>query len=130
MNIQGGGNRATYYMSLNVNHDTGIIDSPKDYLFNNNVQRFAYNFQNNISYKLSKSTTLDLHLNAQLIEESGPGENINNLFSYSIYANPVTFPAYFPAEEGGDHIRFGNAIKTGVTMFTNPYSNMLDATAS
>ena len=126
VNIQGGGNRATYYMSLNVNHDTGIIDSPKDYMFNNNVQRFAYNFQNNISYKLSKSTTLDLHLNAQLIEESGPGENINNLFSYSIYANPVTFPAYFPAEEGGDHIRFENAIKTGVTMFTNPYSNMLD----
>ena len=53
VNIQGGGNRATYYMSLNVSHDSGIIDAPKDYIFNNNLSRFDYNFQNNISYKLS-----------------------------------------------------------------------------
>lgn len=44
---------------------------------------------------------------------------------------PGDFPGIFPrGGRGGDHIRFGNAIKTGVTMFTNPDSNMLDATAS
>ena len=24
-------------------------------------------------------------------------------------ANPVAFPAYFPSEDGDEHIRFGNA---------------------
>lgn len=126
VNIQGGGNRATYYMSLNVSHDSGIIDAPKDYIFNNNLSRFDYNFQNNISYKLSKSTTLDLRLNAQINEISGVGENVNDLFSYAIQANPVTYPAFYPSQEGDDHIRFGNAIKTGKTMYANPYAAMLD----
>lgn len=126
VNIQGGGNRATYYMSLNVSHDSGIIDAPKDYIFNNNLNRFDYNFQNNISYKLSKSTTLDLRLNAQINEISGVGENVNDLFSYAIQANPVTYPAFYPSQEGDDHIRFGNAIKTGKTMYVNPYAAMLD----
>ena len=126
VNIQGGGNRATYYMSLNVSHDSGIIDAPKDYIFNNNLSRFDYNFQNNISYKLSKSTTLDLRLNAQINEISGVGENVNDLFSYAIQANPVTYPAFYPSQEGDDHIRFGNAIKTGKTMYVNPYAAMLD----
>ena len=29
INISGGGQKVTYYMSLNVNHDTGLLDSPK-----------------------------------------------------------------------------------------------------
>ena len=126
INIQGGGNRATYFMSLNLNHDTGIINSPEDYLFNNNLHRLAYNFQNNISYKLSKSTTLDLHLNAQITEQSGPGESVDKLFSYAIRANPVSYPAFFPSEPGDNHIRFGNAVKTGATLFSNPYASLLD----
>ena len=96
----------------------------EDYIFNNNLNRFDYNFQNNISYKLSKSTTLDLRLNAQINEISGVGENVNDLFSYAIQANPVTYPAFYPSQEGDDHIRFGNAIKTGKTMYVNPYAAM------
>lgn len=51
INIQGGGNRVSYYMSLQFNHDTGIVNAPKDYMYNNNIQNYDYVFQNNISYQ-------------------------------------------------------------------------------
>ena len=40
INISGGGNRATYYMSLNMNHNTGIVNAPRDYIFNNNIHSY------------------------------------------------------------------------------------------
>ncbi|MDE5637455.1 MAG: SusC/RagA family TonB-linked outer membrane protein, partial [Alistipes sp.] len=82
VNISGGGNRATYYMSLNFNHDTGIVNAPSDYYFNNNIRNYSYNFQNNISYKLTSSTTVDLHLNAQIGSTRGPAEGSSKLFEY------------------------------------------------
>ena len=42
INISGGGQKVTYYMSLNVNHDTGLLDSPKYYSWNNNINNLAY----------------------------------------------------------------------------------------
>lgn len=33
INLQGGGSRVTYYMSLQANHDTGLLDAPKDYFY-------------------------------------------------------------------------------------------------
>ena len=68
INITGGGNRVSYCMSLQFNHDTGIVDAPKDYVYNNTIQNYDYIFQNNISYQLSPSTTIDLHMNAQIYQ--------------------------------------------------------------
>lgn len=126
INISGGGNRATYYMSLNVNHDSGILNAPRDYYFNNNINNWSYNFQNNISYKLSKSTTVDLHLNAQIGSTGGPGEGASALFNNMLYANPVQFPAWYPSMPGDTHIRFGNASYKANELYNNPYAYMLD----
>jgi len=126
VNIQGGGNRATYYMSLNFNHDSGIVNAPSDYYFNNNIRNFSYNFQNNISYKLTPSTTVDLHLNAQMGSSRGPAEGSSKLFEYMLYANPIQFPAVYPAMPGDTHLRFGNASFKGNELYTNPYACMLD----
>ncbi len=126
INIQGGGNRVSYYMSLQFNHDTGIVNAPKDYMYNNNIQNYDYVFQNNISYQLTNTTTIDLHMNAQIFQRNGVSEDVNSLFGYVQRTNPVMFPAYFPAEEGDTHIRFGNAILTDVRRRTNPYAAMMD----
>ncbi|MGN0191068.1 MAG: SusC/RagA family TonB-linked outer membrane protein, partial [Candidatus Cryptobacteroides sp.] len=53
LNIQGGGSALTYYMSLQANHDTGLINCPTDYVFNNNYSLWKYIFQNNINYKIT-----------------------------------------------------------------------------
>lgn len=126
VNVTGGGNRVTYYMSLNFNHDTGIVNAPKDYVFDNNVQHYRYNFQNNITYELTSTTKLSLNLNAQIGQQAGMGESVNSLFNYMYQANPVLFPVTLPSEAGDDHIRFGTIQKQGTSYYRNPYAAMLD----
>ena len=125
LNISGGGNRATYYMSVQANHDTGIFDIPKTYSFNNNINRWNYNFQSNIDYKLSPSTKLSLRMNAQIGDNAGNGTSTDDMFAKVFHTNPVTYPAYFPAQEGDDHIRFGSSFSQGVITTGNPYAEML-----
>ena len=126
VNVSGGGSRVTYYMSLQANHDTGLLDAP-DYFYNPNINQWQYNFQNNISYKLTNTTTVDLRMMAQIGNKKGPNYSTSDLYKIVMQANPVAFPAYFPSEDGDEHIRFGNAeIKSGV-YGQNPYAYMMSS---
>lgn len=127
VNISGGASRVTYYMSLNVNHDTGLLDSPKIYSWNNNINRLMYNFQNNISYKISNTTKIDLNMNAQLENWKGPNYSTSTLFREALYTNPVTFPAVYPAAPGDEHVRFGNVRRTGNNLYNNPYADLVSS---
>lgn len=126
VNVQGGSSRVTYYMSLQANHDTGLLDAP-NYYYNPNINNWEYNFQNNISYKLTNTTTVDLRMMAQIGNKQGPNYSTSDLYKIVMQANPVAFPAYFPSEDGDEHIRFGNAeIKSGV-YGQNPYAYMMSS---
>ena len=126
VNVQGGGSRVTYYMSLQANHDTGLLDAP-NYYYSPNINNWEYNFQNNISYKLTNTTTVDLRMMAQIGNKKGPNYSTSDLYKIVMQANPVAFPAYFPSEDGDEHIRFGNAeIKSGV-YGQNPYAYMMSS---
>ena len=127
VNVQGGGSRVTYYMSLQANHDTGLLDAPKNYFYDSNINNWEYNFQNNISYKLTGTTTVDLRMMAQIGNRKGPNYNTADLYKVVMQANPVAFPAYFPNEGGDGFIHFGNAeVKSGV-YGQNPYAYMLSS---
>ena len=127
VNISGGGSKASYYMSLQANHDTGLLDTKKVYSYNNNINNWVYNFQNNISYKITSTTKIDLHMNAQIRNKKGPNYSTSDLFAQMLYCNPINFPVTFPAQPGDTHIRFGNAIWTGSSVRTNPYAYMLSS---
>ena len=127
VNISGGGSKASYYMSLQANHDTGLLDTKKVYSYNNNINNWGYNFQNNISYKITSTTKIDLHMNAQIRNKKGPNYSTSDLFAQMLYCNPINFPITFPAQPGDTHIRFGNAIWTGSSVRTNPYAYMLSS---
>ena len=127
VNISGGGSKASYYMSLQANHDTGLLDTKKVYSYNNNINNWGYNFQNNISYKITSTTKIDLHMNAQIRNKKGPNYSTSDLFAQMLYCNPINVPVTFPAQPGDTHIRFGNAIWTGSSVRTNPYAYMLSS---
>lgn len=128
VNVSGGGSRVTYYLSLQANHDTGMLDIPKTYSFDNNINRWDYIFQNNIAYKLTSTTKVGLRMNAQIGQHKGPGYSVSDLFKYAYYANPITFPATYPSQEGDTHIRFGNAWLTqGERTYLNPYAKMMES---
>lgn len=124
VNIQGGGSRVSYYMSFNVNHDSGLLDTPKLYSFDNNINNLSYNFQNNIQVKVTPTTKIRLNMNAQIRNKKGPNFSTKDLFGMTYTTNPIFFPATLPAQEGDTHIRFGNAILSNTTLRTNPYAYM------
>ena len=127
INVQGGGSKATYYMSIQANHDSGLLNTKKVYSYNNNINNWSYNFQNNIKYKLTSSTTVDLRMNAQIRNNQGPNYDTSELFNMTLTTNPINFPVTFPAQDGDTHIRFGNSILSGENLRTNPYAYMLSS---
>lgn len=58
INVSGGGSKAKYYMSLEATHEDGLLNTKKVYSWNNNINVMNYTFQNNITYKLTPSTTI------------------------------------------------------------------------
>lgn len=124
LTVQGGGSKATYFMSVQANHDTGLLDSPKIYSFDNNINNLGFNFQNNITYKVTPTTKVELRMNAQIRQSKGPRYATKDLFLMCLSSNPIYFPAYYPAQEGDEHVRFGSipAVDSGVR--GNPYAFM------
>lgn len=126
VNVSGGGSRVTYYMSLQANHDSGILNVPNTYSIDNNYNRYMYVFQNNIGYKLTSTTKIDLRMNAQILRSHAPNTSATDIFQNVFLSNPVTFPATYPRPEGSSHIYFGNAVKSTNAWFVNPVADMLN----
>ena len=107
-NIRGGSKRLDYFMSVSVDHETGMIkDRCKDYgfSFDNNIDIWRYVFQNNLNVNVSPPTKISLKLNTQLRDYHGPNANTNDIFGIVMEANPVDFPITFPHDRMVDHIR-------------------------
>lgn len=62
VNVSGGGSKMKYYMSLNMTHDSGLINTKKAYSWDNNINIVNYTFQNNLSYKLTPTTTIQMNI--------------------------------------------------------------------
>ena len=126
LNVQGGASKVTYYMSLQATHDSGVMKTTKIYSLNNNVDLWRYNLQANIKYKITPSTTVDLRLNDQITQRSGPDMSNDELFAKVMRTKAIAFPAVFPAQPGDTHIRFGSVKKDGSQWPSpNPYAQML-----
>ena len=126
INVQGGSSRVTYYMGLQINHDLGMFVEPKNSPLDSNVKIWRYIFQNNIEYKLTSTTTIALRMNTQIGNRKGVNTDPSNVIKQIYKANPISFPAYFPVQEGDRHIRFGSRVYAGNTLYYNPYSYLLD----
>ena len=128
VNIAGGGSKANYYLSLQVNHDSGVLNTQKIYSFDNNINVWGYTFQSNVDYKLTPTTKVGLRMNAQMRNMVSPNKSTKDLFANMLNANPVTFPAYYPRSghvDGEDHMLFGNRYSKEPNTYVNPYADMV-----
>jgi len=128
VNVSGGGSKVRYYMSLDIQHEDGLLNTSKNYSWNNNINIYNYTFQNNIAYKLTPTTTITMNMNAQIRQGSGPNVNNDNtivpsanMFNYILQTNPVVFPVTYPKYEGDEFIRYG-AIRRAEVIQQNPYA--------
>lgn len=125
INVSGGGTKVKYYMSLNVSHDSGLLNTEKVYSWNNNINIMNYTFQNNISYKLTPTTTVKMNMNAQIRQSKSPNTSSKNLFNMILTTTPVTFPVTYPAQDGDTFIRYGSDYQASDYLYPNPYAEMM-----
>lgn len=122
VNVSGGGSKVKYYMSIDVQHEDGLLNSEKLYSWNNNINLYNYTFQNNISYKLTSSTTISMNMNAQVRKKSGPNAGTSTIFNYTLTTTPIAFPITYPAQsEDEDYVRYGSR-KYSEHVLANPYA--------
>ncbi len=128
VNVSGGGSKVRYYMSLDFQHEDGLLNTSKNYSWNNNLNIYNYTFQNNIAYKLTPTTTIEMNMNAQIRQSTGPNLNddkvvapLKDVFAYILRTNPVVFPVSYPSYEGDEFIRYG-AVRRAEVMQENPYA--------
>ena len=131
VNVSGGGSKVRYYMSLDFQHEDGLLNTSNNYSWNNNINIYNYTFQNNIAYKLTPTTTIEMNMNAQIRSASGPNivaDDANNIvaasskfFNYILTTNPVGFPVTYPSFEGDEFIRYATVRRAEVVQ-DNPYA--------
>lgn len=102
-NIRGGSKKMDYFMSAGIKHSDGNLNSmSSDYFsYNNNVRVTNYDFINNLKVYATPTTKLSLGLNLSVRDWKGPNMSVNDIFAYSLIANPVDFPIMYPAGTGG-----------------------------
>lgn len=124
-NLSGGGKVARYYLAATYNRDNGILNVDKLNNFNNNVQANAMQIRSNIDINVTKSTQVGIKMYGTFDEYTGPLNGGAAVFSQTRQANPVMFPAIYPADsmhQYSRHTLFGN-VPSG--NYLNPYAELV-----
>ena len=127
LNVSGGGQIANYYIAAGVEHESGLLKVDKRNNFNNNINIVRTHLRSNVTFKLSKTTTLDTRIAARFERYTGPYQSASDLFRDIMFSNPVDFPpVYEPDAENADreYILFGSTLVSGGYKL-NPYANMV-----
>ncbi len=128
LNISGGGQVATYYVSGGYDKESGLLKVDKRNNFNSNIDIDRFHLRSNVIFKLTKSTTLDTRIQGRFDRFSGPYNSASNIFKNVMDANPVDFPAVYEPDNANQYTKnalFGNAFKSGNDLKTNPYAQMV-----
>lgn len=129
MNMSGGGKNAQYYISGTYNLDNGVLKSEHGNKFDNNIKLKSYEVRSNVNVKLTPTTEGIVRTSGSFDDFQGPIGGGGNIFQGAIAANPVKFPAVFPASDLSyvEHPLFGNAkiSERGEALYFNPYAEMV-----
>ncbi|MDR1173029.1 MAG: TonB-dependent receptor [Bacteroidales bacterium] len=127
MNVSGGGQVATYYVSGGYDHETGLLKVDRRNNFNNNIDINRFHIRSNVIFKLTPSTTLDTRLSGRFENYTGPYTSASDIYYDIMRSNPVDFPFVYEPDEARRHdefILFGSSF-LGSSIKTNPYASMV-----
>jgi len=126
-NVSGGGRVATYFVAGTMENETGLLKVDPQNNFNNNIDINRVQLRNNVVFKLTPTSTLDVKLQGRFERYTGPHAGASDIFHMVMNSNPVDFPAVYEPDEKhafADHILFGNTFVTG-SLKQNPYAEMV-----
>ncbi len=132
-NLKGGGKVAQFYIAGTYNVDNGVLNIDQRNNFNSNIKLKNYSLRSNVNINLTPTSQAIVRTYGQFDDYNGPVGGGAGLFSQTVWANPVMFPAVYPASYAPElkHPLFGNAVKPGFAslpgdggnLYNNPYAN-------
>ncbi len=125
MNLNGGGEKAQYYISGTYNIDNGVLKTISLNNFNSNVRASNFEVRSNVNVKLTNTTEAIIRTTGQFDSYNGPIGGGSNIFAQVIAANPVMFPAIYPQSYSPftKHSLFGNSLREDKSFYVNPFAN-------
>ncbi|MBZ4187351.1 SusC/RagA family TonB-linked outer membrane protein [Niabella beijingensis] len=127
INLGGGGQVATYYVSFGMDKETGLLKVDPRNNFNNNIDISRWLIRSNVIFKLTPTTKLDTRIQGRFEGYKGPFISASDLFRNVMNSNPVDFPAYYEPDSANlftEHILFGSTFVNG-GLKVNPYAQMV-----
>ncbi|WP_223713333.1 SusC/RagA family TonB-linked outer membrane protein [Niabella beijingensis] len=128
LNLTGGSQRAQYYVGATMNQDNGVLKTQRGSNVDNNIKLRSYEIRSNVTLKLTPTTEAIIRTTGNFDDYNGPVGGGAAIFKSALNANPVLFPAIFPASDlpAARHPLFGNAARgTDGEVYTNPYAAMV-----
>jgi TonB-linked SusC/RagA family outer membrane protein len=129
LNVSGGGSVARYFVAGSYSKDNGILRVDKRNNFNSNIDLRKITLRTNVNINVTKSTELIVRLSGSFDDYTGPIDGGSGMYNKVMHANPVLFPAYYPAIDKYahvNHIMFGNyRAQDGSAFYLNPYADMV-----
>ncbi|MCD2425084.1 TonB-dependent receptor [Niabella pedocola] len=128
INLTGGSQRAQYYVGITANQDNGVLKTQKHSNVNNNIRLRSYEVRSNVNLHLTGTTEAIIRTTGNFDDYNGPIGGGALIFAKAISANPVLFPASYPASDlpTAKHPLFGNAARgANGEVYINPYADMV-----
>lgn len=128
LNLSGGANKAQYYIAATANQDNGILKSQAGNNFDNNISLKSYQIRSNVNIRLTSTTEGIVRTSGDFDDYNGPVGGGGAVFNSVLNANPVLFPALYPASAlpNAKHPLFGNSPRgSGGDVYNNPLASMV-----
>ena len=92
--------QSNYYMSIHINHDSGLLNTRKVYSYNNNINNSIYNFRTTSNNKVNFYH--DRRPENECAMQNNQGPQLQYIRTCSIWLRPQSYqlPCHVPAQEG------------------------------
>ncbi len=126
INVQGGGQVATYYVAGGLDHETGLLKVDPRNNFNTNISINRSHIRSNVIFKLTPTTSLNTMVSGRFERQVRPQSPTTDVFRYVMNSNPVDFPAIYEPDEARKyvtHTMFGGTFVEGPRKI-NPFAEL------
>lgn len=125
VNINGGSEKATYYLSVGYYGEKGLLKRDDVEVFNSQLKLDRFNFTSNLDLDLTSTTNLEFGVNGFITNLNRPAAGVNSIFASATQTSPHIIPTRYsngqwPFLIGTSRSPYERLTQSGVT---NQYDN-------
>ncbi|MGX5690476.1 SusC/RagA family TonB-linked outer membrane protein [Arcticibacter tournemirensis] len=96
LNISGGSDRMTFYVSAGYYDETGLFKVDELQKYDSKIAFTRYNFTSSMIMKPTKTTTIDLGIKGWISNGNYPGTGTEDIFREVYETYPIIYPTMYP----------------------------------